>query len=79
MPHRSLAVASSEAVEECLKDEATGYSLGSVLNHVLTHQTVIGLEAKDQMVAADGYPDHIVGCVGGGSSFCGLFSRLPSV
>jgi len=69
----SLGIAISEAVEECLKDEATRYSLGSVLNHVLTHQTVIGLEAKEQMAAVDDYPDHIIGCVGGGSSFCGLF------
>ncbi|MER3469220.1 MAG: TrpB-like pyridoxal-phosphate dependent enzyme, partial [Thermoflexus sp.] len=48
------------------------YSLGSVLNHVLLHQTVIGLEAKKQMEMAGEYPDLIVGCVGGGSNFAGL-------
>ena len=69
----SIGIAISEAVEDCLKGEATKYSLGSVLNHVLTHQTVIGLEAKQQLKMVDDYPDHIFGCVGGGSSFCGLF------
>ena len=69
----SLGIAISEAVEECLKDEATKYSLGSVLNHVLMHQTVIGLEAQEQLAMVDDYPDSIIGCVGGGSSFCGLF------
>lgn len=69
----SLGIAISEAVEECLKDEKTRYSLGSVLNHVLTHQTVIGLEAQQQLTLAEDYPDEIYGCVGGGSSFCGLF------
>lgn len=69
----SLGIAISEAVEECLKDEKTRYSLGSVLNHVLMHQTVIGLEAQEQLAIAEDYPDEIFGCVGGGSSFCGLF------
>ena len=69
----SLGIAISEAVEECLKDESTKYSLGSVLNHVLMHQTVVGLESKEQMAMADEYPDHVIGCVGGGSSFAGLF------
>ncbi|MFP3951800.1 MAG: TrpB-like pyridoxal phosphate-dependent enzyme [Candidatus Bathyarchaeia archaeon] len=69
----SLGIAISEAVEECLKDESTKYSLGSVLNHVLMHQTVIGQEAKEQMAVAEEYPDQIIGCVGGGSSFAGLF------
>jgi tryptophan synthase beta chain len=69
----SLGIAISEAVEECLKDEKTRYSLGSVLNHVLMHQTVIGLEAQEQLALAEDYPDEIFGCVGGGSSFCGLF------
>ncbi len=69
----SLGIAISEAVEECLGDESTKYSLGSVLNHVLMHQTVVGLEAKEQMAMADEYPDHVMGCVGGGSSFAGLF------
>jgi len=69
----SLGIAISEAVEACLKNEGSKYSLGSVLNHVLMHQTVIGLEAKEQMARAEEYPDHIFGCVGGGSSFAGLF------
>jgi tryptophan synthase beta chain len=68
----SLGIAISEAVEECLHSENTKYSLGSVLNHVLMHQTVIGQEALEQMAIAEDYPDHIFGCVGGGSSFAGL-------
>ena len=68
----SLGVAISEAVEECLHDENTKYSLGSVLNHVLMHQTVIGQEALEQMAIAEDYPDHVIGCVGGGSSFAGI-------
>jgi len=68
----SLGVAISEAVEECLQDENTKYSLGSVLNHVLMHQTVIGQEALEQMAIAEDYPDHVIGCVGGGSSFAGI-------
>ena len=69
----SLGIAISEAVEACLKDEGAKYSLGSVLNHVLMHQTVIGQEAKEQLAMAEEYPDQIFGCVGGGSSFAGLF------
>lgn len=69
----SLGLAISEAVEECMKSERTKYTLGSVLNHVLTHQTVIGLETQEQMKMFDDYPDEIIGCVGGGSSFCGIF------
>ncbi len=69
----SLGIAISEAVEACLKGENTKYSLGSVLNHVLMHQTVIGLEAKEQLAMAEEYPDQIFGCVGGGSSFAGIF------
>jgi tryptophan synthase beta chain len=69
----SLGIAISEAVEACLKDERAKYSLGSVLNHVLMHQTVIGQEAKEQLAIIDEYPDQIFGCVGGGSSFAGLF------
>jgi len=69
----SLGIAISEAVETCLADENTKYSLGSVLNHVLMHQTVIGQEAKEQMAMAEEYPDEIIGCVGGGSSFAGIF------
>lgn len=68
----SLGLAISEAVEACVKDEGAKYSLGSVLNHVLMHQTVIGLEAKEQMAMAEDYPDEIIGCVGGGSSFAGI-------
>ncbi len=69
----SLGIAISEAVEECIRGERTKYSLGSVLNHVLMHQTVIGLEAMEQLRELDEYPDKIIGCVGGGSSFSGLF------
>ena len=68
----SLGLAISEAVEACVKDEGAKYSLGSVLNHVLMHQTVIGLESKEQMAMAEDYPDQIIGCVGGGSSFAGI-------
>ncbi len=68
----SLGIAISEALEAAVKDEATKYSLGSVLNHVLMHQSVIGLEARSQMEALDMYPDALVGCVGGGSNFAGL-------
>jgi len=68
----SLGIAISEAVEEAVTREDTKYSLGSVLNHVLLHQTVIGLEAKKQMEMAGYYPDLVIGCVGGGSSFAGL-------
>ncbi|ALV63365.1 Tryptophan synthase beta chain like [Thermococcus sp. 2319x1] len=66
-----LGIAISEAIEDVLKDESARYSLGSVLNHVLMHQTVIGLEAKEQMKEFE-EPDVIVGCVGGGSNFAGL-------
>ena len=73
----SLGLAISEAVEDCVTHEGTKYSLGSVLNHVLMHQTVNGLEAKRLMEKADAYPDIIVGCIGGGSNFAGLY--LPFV
>ncbi|MFQ5762828.1 MAG: TrpB-like pyridoxal phosphate-dependent enzyme, partial [Candidatus Bathyarchaeia archaeon] len=69
----SLGIAISEAVEDAVTHEGTRYTLGSVLNHVLLHQTVIGLEAQKQFAALDDYPDLIAGCVGGGSSFSGLF------
>ncbi|HOZ48734.1 MAG TPA: TrpB-like pyridoxal phosphate-dependent enzyme [Candidatus Hydrogenedentes bacterium] len=69
----SLGLAISEAVEQAVERDDTHYSLGSVLNHVLLHQTVIGLEAKKQMELAGVYPDVIVGCVGGGSNFAGMF------
>jgi tryptophan synthase beta chain len=73
----SLGLAISEAVEEAVSRDDTHYSLGSVLNHVLLHQTVNGLEAKELLEKADAYPDIIVGCIGGGSNFAGLF--LPFV
>ena len=68
----SLGIAISEAVEVAAKDPDTKYALGSVLNHVLLHQTVIGLEAIEQMALAGDEPDVIVGCTGGGSNFAGL-------
>ncbi len=68
----SLGIAISEAVEAAVQDKETNYSLGSVLNHVLLHQTVIGLEALEQMEMADDYPDVVIGCTGGGSNFAGL-------
>lgn len=73
-PHSpgSLGIAISEAVEDAATHDDTKYSLGSVLNHVLMHQTVIGLEAKRQLELLDEYPDIVVGCIGGGSNFAGL-------
>jgi tryptophan synthase beta chain len=68
----SLGIAISEAVEVAAQDEDTKYALGSVLNHVLLHQTVIGLEALAQLEMAGDYPDIIVGCTGGGSNFAGI-------
>jgi tryptophan synthase beta chain len=68
----SLGMAISEAVEDAASREDTKYSLGSVLNHVMLHQTVIGTEALEQIEMADAWPDVIVGCVGGGSNFAGL-------
>jgi tryptophan synthase beta chain len=68
----SLGIAISEAIEDAVKNENTNYSLGSVLNHVLLHQTIIGLEAKKQLESIGEKPDVIVGCVGGGSNFAGL-------
>jgi len=68
----SLGIAISEAVEVAAKDPQTKYALGSVLNHVLLHQTVIGLEAMEQMALAGDEPDVIIGCTGGGSNFAGL-------
>ncbi|MBD0301046.1 MAG: TrpB-like pyridoxal phosphate-dependent enzyme, partial [Tolypothrix sp. T3-bin4] len=68
----SLGIAISEAVEVAVQDEQTKYALGSVLNHVLLHQTVIGLEALAQLEMAGDYPDIIVGCTGGGSNFAGI-------
>jgi len=68
----SLGIAISEAVEVAAKDPQTKYALGSVLNHVLLHQTVIGQEAIEQMALAGDDPDVIIGCTGGGSNFAGL-------
>ncbi|MBI4906706.1 MAG: TrpB-like pyridoxal phosphate-dependent enzyme [Acidobacteria bacterium] len=68
----SLGIAISEAVEMAAQREDTKYALGSVLNHVLLHQTVIGQEAMAQLEMADDYPDVIVGCTGGGSNFAGI-------
>ncbi|MHA1506953.1 MAG: TrpB-like pyridoxal phosphate-dependent enzyme [Candidatus Asgardarchaeia archaeon] len=68
----SLGIAISEAIESALSDEGTKYSLGSVLNHVLLHQTVIGQEAKAQFEKIGEEPDFIIGCVGGGSNFAGF-------
>ena len=68
----SLGIAISEAVEDAATNDDAKYSLGSVLNHVLLHQTVIGQEAIEQMELAGDYPDVIVGCVGGGSNFGGV-------
>jgi tryptophan synthase beta chain len=74
----SLGIAISEAVEDAAKREDTKYCLGSVLNHVLLHQTVIGLEAKLQMEKADDFPEIVIGAVGGGSNFAGLaFPFVP--
>ena len=68
----SLGIAISEAVEDAATNDDAKYSLGSVLNHVLLHQTVIGQEAIKQMELAGEYPDVVVGCVGGGSNFAGV-------
>jgi tryptophan synthase beta chain len=71
-PTGSLGIAISEAVEIAAADPSCNYALGSVLNHVLLHQTVIGQEAMSQMALAGEEPDVVVGCVGGGSNFAGL-------
>ncbi len=68
----SLGIAISEAVEDAATHGDTRYSLGSVLNHVCLHQTVIGLEAKEQLKLAGDYPDVVIGCHGGGSNFAGI-------
>ncbi|MCH7611137.1 MAG: TrpB-like pyridoxal phosphate-dependent enzyme [Chloroflexi bacterium] len=73
----SLGIAISEAVFTAGTNDDTNYSLGSVLNHVLMHQTVVGLEALKQFEMADEYPDILVGCIGGGSNFSGFV--LPFV
>lgn len=70
----SLGIAISEAIETTLEDkeDKTRYALGSVLNHVMMHQTIIGLESKKQLAKINEYPDVIIGCAGGGSNFAGL-------
>ena len=73
----SLGIAISEAIEDAFNRDDTYYSIGSVINSVLLHQTIIGLECKKQMEKADAYPDIIIGCIGGGSNFAGLY--LPFV
>jgi tryptophan synthase beta chain len=74
----SLGIAISEAVEAAVLNEDTRYTLGSVLNHVMLHQTVIGLEVERQMAAFGDFPDVMIGCCGGGSNFAGLtFPFMP--
>ncbi|MEJ5300879.1 MAG: TrpB-like pyridoxal phosphate-dependent enzyme [Thermodesulforhabdaceae bacterium] len=68
----SLGIAISEAIEAAITHEGARYALGSVLNHVLLHQTIIGLEAQEQMKLLGEHPDVVIGCVGGGSNFAGL-------
>jgi tryptophan synthase beta chain len=68
----SLGIAISEAVEDAVTHKDTKYSLGSVLNHVLLHQSIIGLETKKQFAKIGVYPDVLVGCIGGGSNFAGF-------
>jgi len=68
----SLGMAISEAVEDAASHNNTNYALGSVLNHVCLHQTVIGLECREQLAMVDDYPDVVIGCVGGGSNFAGI-------
>src|SRR5256884_8800577 len=68
----SLGIAISEAVEDAATRDDTKYSLGSVLNHVLMHQTIIGQEARKQLEKADDTADIVIGCAGGGSDFAGL-------
>lgn len=67
----SLGIAISEAVEDAATNNNTNYALGSVLNHVVLHQTIIGLEIKKQFEMIEKYPDYVIGCVGGGSNFAG--------
>ena len=71
-PTGSLGIASSEAVEVAASADDTNYALGSVLNHVCLHQTVIGQECIEQLELAGEYPDVVIGCVGGGSNFAGV-------
>jgi tryptophan synthase beta chain len=73
----SLGIAISEACEDAFSRDDTFYSIGSVINSVLLHQTIIGQEAKKQLEMADAYPDIIIGCIGGGSNFAGVY--LPFI
>ncbi len=76
----SLGIAISEAIEKAVEDEKTAYSLGSVLNHVMLHQTVIGQETKKQFEIAGEQPDFLIGCVGGGSNFAGFsYPFMPEI
>jgi tryptophan synthase beta chain len=68
----SLAIAISEAIEQAVSSDDTRYALGSVLNHVMLHQTIIGLEARKQFEKTGLYPDIVIGCAGGGSNFAGI-------
>ena len=68
----SLGIAISEAVEDAASHSNTNYALGSVLNHVCLHQTVIGLECREQLAMVDDYPDVVIGCIGGGTNFAGI-------
>ncbi|MFA5645943.1 MAG: TrpB-like pyridoxal phosphate-dependent enzyme [Candidatus Ratteibacteria bacterium] len=68
----SLGIAISEAIEDTITHPGTKYSLGSVLNHVCLHQTIVGLETKQQLALVDEKPDILIGCVGGGSNFAGF-------
>jgi tryptophan synthase beta chain len=68
----TLGIAISEALEDTMANENTRYCLGSVLNHVLMHQTVVGQEAKKQFEMIDTYPDVVIGCIGGGSNYAGF-------
>ncbi len=74
----SLGIAISEAVEEAVKKPDTNYALGSVLNHVILHQSIIGLEVKKQLKLAEEKPEILIGCVGGGSNFGGLIAPFVS-
>lgn len=74
----TLAMAISEAIEDALQRDDTNYSLGSVLNHVCIHQSIIGQEARLQLEMVDDYPDIVIGCCGGGSNFAGIaFPFVP--
>src|SRR5690606_31382994 len=68
----SLGIAISEAVEVAAQNDDTKSALGSVLNHVLLHQAIIGLETLEQFTLADDFPEIVIGCTGGGSNFAGL-------